>query len=250
MNELLGIPFSPWSEKARWALDVRAVPYRYRIYQPLLGEPELRLKTRRWRGTVSVPIMTDAQGKVYDDSAKIARFAAAHGQGPELFPAQHEAAIAHWIELSERALSAGRALSLQRQLEDDEALAEMVPRKLRRMLGSWAARVGEAGIRRTLRKYDGPARSNAEHARDLRGALDELRASLDGSRASPKTLLGGFSFADIAAAQILAFVSPPTFGLKLGKASRRGFTYHELALQYADLIAWRDALYETHRPKV
>jgi len=38
MTELVGIPFSPWSEKARWALDVRRVPYRKVTYAPLLGE--------------------------------------------------------------------------------------------------------------------------------------------------------------------------------------------------------------------
>ena len=59
MNELLGLPYSPWSEKARWALDVRHVPYRYRVFQPLIGEPALRFKTRRWTGTVTVPVMTD-----------------------------------------------------------------------------------------------------------------------------------------------------------------------------------------------
>ena len=36
---------------------------------------------------------------------------------------------------------------------------------------------------------------------------------------------------------------------KLGKASRKGFTDPGLAKDYADLIAWRDALYEAHRPK-
>ena len=65
----------------------------------------------------------------------------------------------------------------------------------------------------------------------------------------PKTILGSFSFADIAAAQVLGFVSPPSFGLKLGKASARGFTDPELAAEYADLVAWRDALYEAHRPR-
>ena len=249
MNELLGLPYSPWSEKAKWALDARRVPYRFRFYQPLIGEPALRMKTGRWRGNVTVPVMIDETGKVYDDSAKIARFADSAGEGPVLFPSEHEAASAHWIEVGERALSAGRVLSLHRTLEDPEALRELVPRGMRNALGGVATSIGRMGVKRTLRKYAGPAQSIVEQTKMARAALDELRAALAKSTSTPKTILGTFTFADIAAAQMLSFVVPPAFGLKLGKASRRGFTDEALAKDYADLVAWRDALYEAHRPK-
>jgi glutathione S-transferase len=64
MTELLALPFSPWSEKARWALDARGVPYDYRRYQPILGEPALRAKLRRARGPVTVPVLTTIDGVV------------------------------------------------------------------------------------------------------------------------------------------------------------------------------------------
>src|SRR5579871_3919871 len=120
MTELLGLVYSPWSEKARFALDVRRVPYRFRHYQPLVGEPALRVKLRRFTGRVSVPVLTLDDGRVLSDSADIARWADGHGEGPRLFPPQHEAAIAGFIGLSERALAAGRALSLHRMLADEE----------------------------------------------------------------------------------------------------------------------------------
>src|SRR5262245_44081226 len=132
MNELLALPYSPWSEKARWALDVCGVPYRYRHYQPLLGELELRGKTRRLRGAVAAPVLTGERGRVSDDSEKIARFADAQSGRPTLLPPGREAEIARWVALSERGLAAGRVLALDRQLRDDGALAEMVPRNLRR----------------------------------------------------------------------------------------------------------------------
>jgi len=250
MNELLGLPYSPWSEKAKWALEVRKVPYRFVHYQPLLGEPALRIKTGRWRGVVSVPVMTADGGEVYDDSAKIARFADARGEGPTLFPKEHEAAITHWIDLGEKALGAGRVLSLHRTLEDPEALKELVPRYLRG-LGGIAAGIGGLGVRRTLAKYGAGKDTIDGHLKTARAALHELRAALakSPSTSTPKTLLPTFTFADIAAAQMLSFVTPPAFGLKLGKASRRGFTDPALAKEYADLLAWRDALYEAHRPK-
>jgi glutathione S-transferase len=250
MHELLGLPYSPWSEKAKWALDVRRVPYRYRVYQPLVGEPALRIKTRRFRGKVTVPILVDDRGVVYDDSAKIARFANARGEGPALFPKEQEVAIDHWIDIGERGLAAGRALSLERALQNEEALAELVPWRLRKgPLRGIATRIGEFGVQRTLRKYGARAQSPEAHRKAVRASLDELRGALATSRSTPKTVLGIFTFADIAAAQILSFVSPPAFGLKLGKTNRRNFFDPELAREYADLLEWRDALYDTYRPR-
>lgn len=249
MHELLGLPFSPWSEKACWALDVRHVPYRYRLYQPIVGEPALRMKTKRWHGKVTVPVLTDARGHVYDDSAKIARFADAHGEGPRLFPPEQEQRVEHWIELSERGTAAGRILALERQVEDPQALAELVPRGVPRLLRTPATKLVKLALRRTLAKYGTPRPSTDEARETLRAVLDELRSDLVGSPTTPATILGSFSFADIAASQLLGFVSPAAFGLKLGQASRRCYHDPELAREYPDLIAWRDALYEAYRPR-
>jgi glutathione S-transferase len=249
MTELMGISFSPWSEKARWALDVRRVPYNYRPYQPLLGEPALRWKLGRLTGRVTVPVLTTDDGSVLGDSAEIARWADQHGEGPRLFPSEHEAKIAHFIDLSERGLSAWRALSLGRVLKDDEALSEMVPGPIRRTLGGVATSIGRAGVERTLRKYYGREIDTAAHRATLAAILDEIRATLGKSStsASPRTLLGAFTFADIAVSQVLVSVEPPSFGLKIGAASRRCFPDPELRERYADLVAWRDELYDVFR---
>jgi glutathione S-transferase len=247
MTELLGLVFSPWTEKARFALDVRRVPYTFRHYQPLIGEPALRLKLRRPIGRVSVPVLTLDDGRVLADSADIARWASVCGEGPRLFPPEHEAAIAGFVALSERALAAGRAVSLHRMLADDEALVELLPRPLRAL--PLAARVGALGTARTLRKYDADRESRDTHRRTVLSALDELRSALAKapSGESPQTLLGRLTFADIAMAQLVIFVEPPATGLKLGPASRRSFTDPELRAQYGDLVAWRDALYGAFR---
>ncbi|WP_437307288.1 glutathione S-transferase [Sorangium sp. So ce388] len=253
MNELLGLVFSPWTEKARWALDVRRVPYTFRHYLPLIGEPALRAKLRRLTGRVSVPVLTTDEGRVLDGSTDIARWADGRGAGPTLFPAEHEAEIARFIDLSERALSAGRARALSRMLADDEALAEMAPGPVRRALGPLASRLGALGVRRTLRKYgghavDGEAHGEA-HLQTQVAALDELRATLARKTLAgtgPKTLLDSFTFADITMSQVLVNAAPPA-ALKLGAASRRCFSDPELGDRYADLIAWRDELYRAFR---
>jgi glutathione S-transferase len=250
MPELLALPFSPWSEKARWALDLRRVPYAYRIYQPIVGELALRTKLRRARGRVTVPVLTTDDGKVLDDSTHIARWADARGEGPTLFPAEHEAAIARFVELSERALDASRTLTLTRMLEDEEALAEMVPRPLQRLRGI-ASRVGAFGIRRTLRKHARDRVTLDAHRGTLTAALDEIRGALaHGAGDGPRTLLGVFTFADIAVSQAVTCAGPPAFGLKLRPASRRCWTDPEVRSRYEDLLTWRDALYDRYRPRV
>jgi glutathione S-transferase len=249
MNVLLGLPYSPWTEKARFALDARRVPYTFRHYQPLLGEPALRVKLRRFRGRVTVPVLTADDGRVLGDSMDIARWGDARGEGPRLFPAGQDAAIERFVALSERALAAGRARSLTRMLADEEALAEVLPPKLRAAPG--ALRVARFGIARTRRKYGGDRAADEAHLLALTAALDEIRAALAAAPApeggAPRGLLGALSFADIAVAQALVSAEPPSSGIKMGPASRRSFVEPGLKEKYADLVAWRDDLYRAYR---
>jgi glutathione S-transferase len=252
MTELLGLPYSPWTEKARWALDVRRVPYTFRHYQPLVGEPALRVKLGRLRGRVTVPVLTTDDGGVLADSMDIARWSDGRGEGPRLFPAEHEAAVAGFVALSDRALAAGRAGSLSRMLSDEEALSEVVPRPLRGALGGLAVRIARLGIARTRRKYGGDQAGAEGHRQALIGALDEIRAALARAPApsapgGPRTLLGSLTFADIAVAQALVSAEPPASGLRMGPASRRCFMEPGLRERYADLVAWRDDLYRAYR---
>ena len=246
--ELLGLSYSPWTEKAKWALQARSVPFTYRQYQPVVGELALRSKLQRWRGVVSVPVLLREDGPAIGDSYAIARYADEIGEAPKLVPAQHAQRIEKLVALSERAMSAGRALALIRVLADREALIELAPRPLRK-LRVLAAGLGRFGVRRTLAKYGGSEAARAEHEAALTEALDEVREAIVRApgEGAGRPLLGVFTFADIAVAQAAAFISPPTTGLRLGAASRRAFTDPERATRYADVIAWRDALYARYR---
>jgi glutathione S-transferase len=248
--ELLHLPFSPWSEKARWALDARGVDYRRRVYQPLLGELELRRRLSRWRGKVSVPVLVDGD-RVLGESFEIARWADAHGGGPRLFPAGEEERIAAWDALSERGMSAGRVGSLQRLLRDDEALAELVPPPLRGLPGAVTQPLAALGVRRTLRKYAGSDTDVEAGRAVLASVLERLRADLAASKSTgePRTLLPEFSYADIVMAQVVFCIAPPKDKVRIGAGSRRAFEEPDLAARFADLIAWRDALYRVHRPE-
>jgi glutathione S-transferase len=250
--QLWCLPYSPWSEKACWALELQGVAYQRKVYQPLLGELQLRRLLGKLRGTVSVPVLVTSSGPI-SDSLAIARYAAAKGQEQarknRLFPPEHEAQIARYNALSESGLAAGRALALQRLLQDPAGLSELVPRKLRGALGGLTPKLGAVGIKRTLRKYGADRVSDEAHERALASALDALRADLQRSpsRSEPKTLLTELSYADIAMAQVLAFVEPPKTGLRLAPATREAFRDPVFGPRYTDLLAWRDALYEHYR---
>ncbi|HEY4056102.1 MAG TPA: glutathione S-transferase N-terminal domain-containing protein, partial [Kofleriaceae bacterium] len=124
MAELLGLPYSPWSEKAFWALDARRITYTRKKYQPMLGELGLRWKTSKWRGNVSVPVFTTDAGEVITDSATIARWASEHGSGPTLFPAGTSDAMIKLLDMSDRGLDAGRARSLLLLVDSPEGVTE------------------------------------------------------------------------------------------------------------------------------
>ncbi|MCB9687996.1 MAG: glutathione S-transferase N-terminal domain-containing protein [Alphaproteobacteria bacterium] len=250
MPLLLHLPYSPWSERARWALDLRGVPYRSEHYQPVLGEARLRRLRTEATGPLTVPVLIMRE-RVLTDSREIARFAEAEGGvGPTLFPEGRDLEIHRLDALADTALAAGRGLALRRTLQDPDALAEMLPGSLR-----WTGPAGRAvsawGIRRVLRKYDVDQPSDEALRQRATAALDELRAALaeapDPAEGQVRTFLGQLSYADLTAAQALAFVRPPATGLRMGPANRRAFTDPVLAERHADLLAWRDALYAAFR---
>src|SRR5690606_17418493 len=97
MRSLVGLVYSPWTQRARWALDHHRVVYRSEPYTPLLGELALRRRLGRFRGRVSVPVLfTDAA--VIDDSVAIARHAEAVGSGGPRFADAD--AVTRWVALA------------------------------------------------------------------------------------------------------------------------------------------------------
>lgn len=243
--ELLSLPYSPWSERARWALDARGIHYTKKRFQPLLGEPALRFRLGRYTGNVSVPVLFTDSGP-YADSLAIARFANTQGGGPDLFPSKHATEIDELQALSDTALAAGRGLALRRVLVSEDALRDLVPPPLRK-LGGLALAIARSGVKRTLSKYGVAGVDPAEQRSTLHRALSELRRFLPkGSGARP--LFGTLSYGDITGTQALSFVQPVTHpAYRIAPASRHAFEDPELQREFADLVDWRDALYAALR---
>lgn len=238
--------FSPWSEKARWALDHHGIVYTYREHVPLLGEPLLRLRARRLSGRVSVPLLVTAEGPIADSFA-IARHAEQVGRGEPLFPTEREPDIAAWNARSEVALESARALYLERVLGDPDAKIEMQPPFLPLAVRRASVPLTDFAIRFLRRKYGVDPASTAHFEATLIGELETLRAAL-AAAGGLHLLADRLTYADIAMAVTLQFIAPPADSfLPLGPATRASCAAPSLAERFPDLIEWRDALYERCR---
>lgn len=243
---LVASPLSPWSEKARWALDHHRIDYVERTQIPVLSAPRLRWKLRRLHDRHVAPIFFDRRGALCLDPLDIARYAERTGEGAPLFRRGEEQAIARWDELSERAMYAARALISRRMAADPdsrhEALVTVAPRRLASLLkpaAVLAARLLQ--FRHRGREAD----EDPDRAR-LRVILAELRSALSDGRSY---LVGGsLSYCDIAMASALNGVAPAEAPhLPLGRSTRRTSTDGELAGEFPDLLGWRDQIYAEHR---
>lgn len=242
MLRLYAIPYSPWSEKARWSLDVQGIPYDTVPYAPLVGEPALRLRLRKLRGRVTVPVAV-YNGTVLDDSLDIARFGARRSLTP-LVPGECLHEIERWNAISEHMLAAGRIRTTGRVMRDDDAVREFVPRpvaKLRRV----GRAVGRRGAKRLLKKYGDEVRD--EPLAVIRDGLESLRSGL-AAAGGDHLVADTLTYADITMAVGLQFVEPVAERwVRLGPTVRPLWGEPDLAAEFADVLAWRDRVYEGFR---
>lgn len=229
---LVTIAYSPWSRRAKHALDAMGVDYALRAYVPTLSEPRLRLDLRRPFGKVTLPVLLRADGPPICDSLDIVRWAAARSDRPVITPA-NEAEVVRWSAMSDRLMEAGRIRTARRVLADPAAQTASLPAPLR-PLGPAGRLLARDAARRLLRKYGEDSSDDALLAA-MRAVLDEARATLDGR----ETLLDRPSYADHCLAWALVFVRPHE-RQRIAPAAARCWTEPELAERYADLLAWRD----------
>jgi glutathione S-transferase len=243
-HRLVLLQQSPWSERARWVFAHHGLSYTTVEHVPFLGERRLRRLIGKRVARATVPVLL-AGDEVIMGSWDIARYADREGRGLQLIPAESEADIRRWYDSAEQTMSKARARTVAALLANDEALAEGLPPSAPRVLRPVLLPVARYGTRWFARKYELDLQ-NTEPARvAVVELLDALRAAL--SRSSYVSA-SGFSFADIVMATFLQGVVPVADRyLRLGPATRQAFTQADLAVPYADLIQWRDRIYEQHR---
>jgi glutathione S-transferase len=243
MAELFGLSYSPWTEKARWALEHHRVSYRYVEHVPMLGEPYLRWKAQKLTGRVTVPLFVDGGAPVMDSLA-IAAYAEGTGRSKPLFPAENRAKIEAWNARSERALAAARGLVVSRTAASPQAKAAALPPFVPDALRPALTSVASLGVAFFRLKYGLDAAGEDERRAVIAADLRTLRESLAGR----PYLFDDFTYADIAMATVLQAVRPVDGAfLPLHTGTREAWTDPVLAPQFEDLCAWRDALYAKHR---
>lgn len=229
---LIGESFSPWTKKARWALEQCGLTYDYQEFTPTLSEPRLRLRLRQLSGTVSVPILF-VNDQILRGSWDIARYAnETTGDGC----LGDMKAISPWNDLSEAALAEGRTGVLRCILEDKQALQEALPAFVPGPMRGVLRFVARDAVKRLDRKYAGLVEQGAMHQ-----ALKQTREGL--AHSENDYLLGQFSYADIAMAVVLEVIAPiADTQPPLGPATQRCWNNPTLAVEFKNLVEWRDRL--------
>jgi glutathione S-transferase len=229
---LIGESFSPWTQKARWALEYCGVAFDYAEYTPTISEPGLRWRMKQWSGVVSVPVLC-VDRRWVRGSWEIARYASASAGDGRLGDLSE---IAPWNEISEAALAEGRTRVVRSVMNDpqalEEALASILPRPMRRPMRF----VARDAARRLDRKYAHLAKPGS-----LRLALERTREGL--AKSGGDYLLGRFTYADVAMSVVLETIAPiARTAPPLGLATRRCWSDPALAEEFDDLLQWRQRL--------
>ncbi len=229
---LIGESFSPWTKKARWALEHCGLGYDYQEYIPTLSEPGLRWRLQQWKGSVSVPVLF-ADNQILRGSWEIARFAN-EAKGDECLGDLEE--IKPWNDLSEAALAEGRTRVIRCILCNKQALKESLPVFVPRPLRNSLTFVARDAAQRLDRKYAHLVEPGA-----LRNALRATRDRL--GRTSSDYLFDRFSYADITMAVVLEVVAPiAKTQPALGRETQHCWNDVALAGEFEDLLDWRNRL--------
>lgn len=236
---LYSMPYSPWSERARFALLHHRLAFEEREHVPLVGELALRVRAGRLWGRVSAPLLID-DGTPIMDSFAIAEHVDRRGQGSRLFPPDRVDAIRALNLRIEPLFEAARARGLRNSLSDAEVALDLTPPALRGL--PLAVAMTRVGTRFVAWKHPTPSEGIDER---MRAGLQAIRSAL-GGRAY---VHDAFSYADIVCATALQFIAPVSDRyVALSAVKRRTWADAALAAEFSDVVEWRDALYAKHRP--
>lgn len=241
-RRLLGIRWSPWTIRARLALEHHQLPYDFEDYLPYLGEPVLRARLGFPRGNVSVPVLFDGS-VVVTESRAIVLHADGQGGGSSLLPDGYSDALARWETRCDAACQSGRGRVTRALMSDpraiDDELAPIFPRSVRRFVAPLAKR----SIRYVHDKYDSKIEGVESARQRMRPLLDDARSAL---QQSEYLVANTLSLADLALIGALQGIKPePRFGAA-GDAKTAAWTDDVLAREYGDLLSWRDRLLARH----
>ncbi len=243
MRTLYGLSYSPWTEKARWALDHHRIAHRYVEHLPLVGTPWLRLKSGKTSGRVTVPFL-EGEGEAISGSIDIARHVDALGRGTSLFPEGRSGPIVDLDTDANEILDVARALVIERTKADPDVQREAVPGFVPGFLRGASMPLTRVTAGLLARRYDAPKDAEAKVESVVLPRLAKWQDQLGDA----EYFLGSFSYADVTTAVTLQCVEPVADAhMKLGPATRRAWTMPKARERFPGLLAWRDRMYARHR---
>ena len=240
---LFGIAYSPWTERARWALDHHGIRYQWVAHRPYLGEGALRRRARLASGErASVPLFLDGD-RVLRDSIDILRHADEVGRGPKLIA--DAARFGELVAITETGLRAVRGRVTAGILGDREALREQVLGTVPAFMASLLVPLAVRGTRFIGKKYGATMERDGANLATMRQTLAKLDERIDTSVVpTPSTLTAEH----ILLATFLQGIRPvATPHIKLRPATQKVWTCEPLTAEAARLLAWRDAVYAAAR---
>ncbi len=247
--ELIGIGYSPWTEKARWALSYHQIPYRYHEHLLIFGVPALRWKLKKWSGGVTVPALIDDENGVrLMDSFDIAKYADQIGKAETLFPEELLQGIEHLNSLSEEALDAARAWVMDRVLKNRDMQLENIPNFIPGFVRSSSAWMTRMGLSYLDYEFGVSAKVLEQRLADMRRVLSEFQKILREKNFG--FVLGNrFTYADLLVAATIQIVRPEAgfAQRKMGPSMRVAWETPELLSEFKDLLEWRDQMYAQYR---
>ena len=221
--ELIELYPSPFSERVRWVLDAKGLPYRRTEYVPLAGEDEHKRRT----GIATAPVLL-ADGEVIGDSDRAVDWLEAHPPAPALLPVdpRQRAQVRAWELFATEVVGPAARLVLVGQYK---AMG------LQPLADHFAA------------KYHWSEAEEARVDRVLRTVLPEVASAL---ASAPYLVSDAFTRADLTLAALLTPVIglPPEdlFSIDPGMRALFGIPFGaDPAL--APLRDWRDHTYRGHR---
>jgi glutathione S-transferase len=265
---LVGLGYSPWTLRARWALDHHHIPYHYHEHILLFEMPLLRLQTGRFRGSLGVPLLIGkyspnglnkddrmSRKLVIEDSFAIALWAEAQAQNTasSLIPTSLRAQIEQDLGKLELVLDSGRALTLLRTAADRDVALGSLPTFIPQFLRPYSIPLVKGVVRYLDSEFGSFQLTEQQHRQRVREGLRFFWERLQKnhgrlySQRSDSDL--GLTFSDLALALALQFVSPAAEQwIPLTQGMRKGWTDGLLAREFHELLIWRDELFRVSFP--
>ncbi|MEM7184960.1 MAG: glutathione S-transferase N-terminal domain-containing protein [Spirochaetota bacterium] len=238
----VGLSYSAWTERAKWALDFYQISYQFEEYIPMLGEIPLRMRLGKWKGNVSVPVLFHEGGAV-EDSLDISLYAESQKINKDLFSGD-EKRIVDFTRRLDFYTNILRLRTTQRIRRNYRALEEHVPDFVPNFLKFSGVPLSYLGTSYILSKYKPQDSLENTSLQQVRSYLLEIRSILQ----QKPYIFDDFSFADISLATFFQFILPvsQTY-IFLDTATRQCWIEKDLSDEFADLVAWRDQLYQKFR---